>query len=180
MTDNLPNMMGLNTNLATAKSWIAYFPLEDFLGKKYNNIELHLTRFSLPQMTMNTTTVSYKGYEKEIPTKVMNASTKELTLEYLVDQNWNNYKCLYKWMSGIYGTINPSIDISDVNGINPTNYIPLRIYLLDNYKKKVIQFFYANVFIKIFNDLALEASNPEEVTHSFTCCYDSFTIEDID
>ena len=45
-------------------------------------------------------------------------------------------------MSGIYGTLNPTIDTSDINGINPTNYIPLRIYLLDNYKKKVIQFFY--------------------------------------
>lgn len=180
MTDNLPNMMGLNTNLANSNKWIAYFPLEDNLGKKYNNLELHLVRFSLPQMAMSTTTVSYKGYSKEIPTKVMNQDTKELTLEYLVDQNWNNYKCLYKWMSGIYGTINPTIDTSDINGINSTDYVPLRIYLLDNYKKKVIQFYYANVFIKYFNDLALEASNPEEITHSFTCCYDSFTIEDID
>lgn len=72
MTDNLPNMMGLNTNLANSNKWIAYFPLEDNLGKKYNNLELHLVRFSLPQMAMSTTTVSYKGYSKEIPTKVMN------------------------------------------------------------------------------------------------------------
>mgnify|MGYP001771833846 CR=1 FL=1 len=48
MTDKSPNMMGLNTNLANGNHWIAYFPLEDLLGKKYRNIELHLTRFSLP------------------------------------------------------------------------------------------------------------------------------------
>ena len=48
MTDKSPNMMGLNTNLANGNHWIAYFPLEDFLGKKYRNIELHLIRFSLP------------------------------------------------------------------------------------------------------------------------------------
>ena len=180
MTDKSPNMMGLNTNLANGNHWIAYFPLEDFLGKKYKNIELHLTRFSLPQMVMGTMQASYKGYQKEVPNKIINSDTKELTLEYLVDQNWNNYKCLYKWMSGIYGTLNPTIDTSDINGINPTNYIPLRIYLLDNYKKKVIQFFYQNTFIKMFNDLALEASNPEEVTHSVTLSYDNFFIEDID
>jgi hypothetical protein len=40
--------MGLNTNLANSNKWIGYFPLEDVLGKKYNNLELHLTRFSLP------------------------------------------------------------------------------------------------------------------------------------
>lgn len=48
MTDKSPNMMGLNTNLANSNKWIAYFPLEDNLGKKYNNLELHLVRFSLP------------------------------------------------------------------------------------------------------------------------------------
>ena len=32
----------------------------------------------------------------------------------------------------------------------------------------------------MFNDLALEASNPEEVTHSVTLSYDNFFIEDID
>lgn len=85
MTDKSPNMMGLNTNLANGNHWIAYFPLEDLLGKKYRNIELHLVRFSLPQMVMSSSMVSYKGYQKEIPLKVMNSETKELTLEYLVD-----------------------------------------------------------------------------------------------
>ena len=180
MTDKSPNMMGLNTNLANSNKWIAYFPLEDNLGKKYSNLQLHLVRFSLPQMVMSSSMVPYKGYQKEIPLKVMNSETKELTLEYLVDQNWNNYKCLFKWMSGIYGTINPTINTSDINGINPTDYVPLRIYLLDNYKKKVIQFYFQNCWIKTFNDLALEASNPEEITHSFTVSYDNYTIEDID
>ena len=68
----------------------------------------------------------------------MNAETKELTLEYIVDAKWTNYKSLFKWMSGIYGTLNPSTDVSDVKGINPTDYVPLRIYLLDSYKKKII------------------------------------------
>ena len=109
----------------------------------------------------------------------MNAESKELTLEYIVDSNWNNYKCLFKWMSGIYGTINPSIDISDVNGVNPSDYVPLRIYLLDSFKKKIIQFLFENCWIKMFNDLALEVNNSDEVHHSFTVVYDRYSIEDV-
>lgn len=174
-----PNLMGLNTNLANSNKWIGYFPLEDTLGKKYNNLELHLTRFSLPQMEMSSSEVSYRGYTKAIPLKVMNPATKELTLEYLVDENWINYSSLFTWMSGIYGTINPTTDISQVSGINPTDYVPLRIFLLDSYKKKKVQFLFENCWIKFFNDLALETSNPGEITHSFTVCYDNYRIEPI-
>ena len=174
-----PTMMGLATDYANSNKWFAYFPLESNLGKRAQNLELHLTRFSLPQMVMGSMTVPFKGYQKEMPTKVMNAESKELTLEYIVDSNWNNYKCLFKWMSGIYGTINPSIDISDVNGVNPSDYVPLRIYLLDSFKKKIIQFLFENCWIKMFNDLALEVNNSDEVHHSFTVVYDRYSIEDV-
>lgn len=87
---------------------------------------------------MGSTSVSFKGYQKEVPTKVLNSETKELTLEYLVDDKWTNYAALFKWMSGIYGTLNPITNTSDISGINPTDYIPLRIYLIDNFKKKII------------------------------------------
>ena len=43
-----PDMMGLDTNYANQNKWFAYFPLEDNLGKKYRNLELHLSRFTLP------------------------------------------------------------------------------------------------------------------------------------
>ena len=174
-----PDVMGLDTNYANQNKWFAYFPLESNLGKQYENLELHLARFTLPQMVMGSMTASFKGYQKEMPTKVMNAETKELTLDYVVDARWANYKCLFKWMSGIYGTINPSTDVSDVNGVNPSDYIPLRIYLLDSYKRKIIQFLFENCWIKMFNDLALDVSNPNEVIHSFTVVYDRYTIEDI-
>lgn len=57
-------------------------------------------------MEMSSTEVSYKGYTKAIPTKVMNPATKELTLTYLVDEYWQNYKALYLWMSSTGGNIN--------------------------------------------------------------------------
>ena len=71
-----PNIYGMDVNYAAANSWYAYLPIENILGKSYNSLNLHLTRFSLPSMETMSTTVSYKGYSKEIPVKVINAGTK--------------------------------------------------------------------------------------------------------
>ena len=87
---------------------------------------------------MGSTTVSFKGYAKEIPTKVLNAENKELTLSYIVDENWQNYRALFAWISAPEGTLNPIINEDTSSRIQPTEYIPLRIYLLDNYKQKKI------------------------------------------
>lgn len=173
-----PKLSGLDVSYSVSNKWIGYFPLENILGQEYKNIEMHLKRFSLPQIQMSSTTVSYKGYSKEIPTKVVNADTKELTLDYIVDSQWRNYKSLYAWMTGIEGTLNKMTD-DVLEPITPSIYLPFRVYLLDQYKNKIVQFCFTDCWIKTFNDIALEANNSNEVTHSFTMCYDDFTIESV-
>lgn len=178
MQVNNPNLLGLNVNYTASNSWFAMLPLENILGKKYNNLDLHLVRFSLPQMIQATTSIPYKGYSKEIPTKVINADTKELTLEYIVDEEWKNYKSLYTWMSAYEGALNPvTTDVTE--NITPSDYIPLHIYLLNNDKKKVISFLFEDCWLKVFNEISLEANNPDVVHHSFTFAYDQFLIEDM-
>ena len=172
------NLYGMDVNYATANAWYAYLPIESILGKKYKSLNLHLTRFSLPQMNMQTTTVSFRGVTKEIPTKVFNPDDKTLTLEYIVDEKWQNYRSLFAWMSGVTGAINKATD-DENTGIQPTDYIPLRIYLLDNYKKKVIEFVFENTWVKTFESLNLEQNNPGEIVHSFTFSYDRFSLVDI-
>lgn len=174
-----PNLYGLGVNYSSQNKWFAYLPLENVLGPKYGNLDLHIKQFSLPQLLMGSTTVSFKGYQKEIPTKVLNAENKELTLTYIVDEKWHNYKSLFAWISSPEGTLNPIIDEDTSKRIAPSEYITLRIYLLDNYKNKVIQFVFENCWIKIFNDLQLDVSNPAEITHSFTFVYDRYHIEDL-
>lgn len=95
---------------------------------------------------------SFRGYAKEMPTKILNPSTKEITLEYIVDSNWENYRALYAFMSNINGTLNP-VSTDEKTGILPSEYMPVRIYLLGPYKKKIIQFLFENCWIKIFNEL---------------------------
>lgn len=68
-------------------------------------------------MEITSATVSYKGYSKEIPTKVINPDSKMLTVEYIIDEKWVNYACLYAWLSHIYGTLNPMIENDDTDAI---------------------------------------------------------------
>lgn len=44
----LGRMQGLNTMYSHSNKWVGYFPLMNVLGPKYNNLELNLTRFSIP------------------------------------------------------------------------------------------------------------------------------------
>ena len=171
-------IFNMDVNYANENKWFAVYPLEDVLGKKYKNINLHLTKFSIPQLMQRSNTVRFTGYEKEIPGKVLIPSTKEVTLEYIVDADWTNYRALYALISNINGTINP-ISNDEKTGILPSEYLPLRIYLLSPYKKKLIQFMFENTWIKVFNEISLDVNSPNEVHHSFTIVFDQYHIEDV-
>ena len=171
-------IFNMDVNYANQNKWFAYCPLEDVLGKKYKNLNLHLTKFNIPQLMQGTMETSFRGYAKEMPTKILNPSTKEITLEYIVDSNWENYRALYAFMSNINGTLNP-VSTDEKTGILPSEYMPVRIYLLGPYKKKIIQFLFENCWIKVFNEISLDVNSPAEVTHSFTLAWDRYCIEDI-
>ena len=171
-------IFNMDVNYANQNKWYAYCPIEDVLGKKYKNLNLHLTKFNIPQLMQGTMETSFRGYAKEMPTKVLNPSTKEITLEYIVDADWQNYRALYAFMSNINGTLNP-ISTDEKTGILPSEYMPIRIYLLSPYKKKIIQFLFENCWIKVFNEIQLDVNSPAEVTHSFTVAWDNYLIEDV-
>lgn len=174
-----PNLVGLDQSYTNQSSWYCYLPLESVLGKRYNNLDLHLTRFSLPQIEMGSMTTSYRGYDKEIPNKVICPGSKQLTLEYIVDEYWQNYKSLYAWLGSINGTLNPVTDDTK-NGISPSDYLTMRIYLLNNYKRRVLQIEFYNCWIKMFGEVSIDYSSHEDVTHSFTFCYDDFRLVESD
>lgn len=169
---------GLERHSAITNKWIGYVPLESVLGKEYKNLELRLTRFTMPPIEIGTSTVSFKNYQLEVPTHVMNSDTKEVVFEYIVDEDFENYSALYNWASGI-GNI---VDIGDENnnertqGIMTRSLIPVRVWLLDSYKKVRREFLFEGAFIKQFNDLQLDFSQANEVHHSFTLAYYDFKV----
>lgn len=146
--------------MAIANSWVAYLPLEDTLGKRYKNLELHLRQFSIPQIEMGSMEVASHGYSKQMSTGVLNAGTKELTLSYIVDEYWQNYKSLWAWCQAPIGTVNPLTDDKS-KFHSASNYLTMRIYLMNNYKQKIVQFEFLNVWIRVFNELQLDVANQE-------------------
>lgn len=187
--NSMPKMQGLNTSFAIKNKWVMYVPLKSILPESFENIELNLTKFNLPQIQMNSTSTSFRGYTVELPTKLVNSDTKELTLEYIIDERWTAYKALYCWAAGI-GIFVPlteaSSDISNtagaaVNMIDP-NRLPIldcRIWLMDSYKKRIIDFVFRDCWIKNFSELDLDYSNTDEVHHRFTVAYSKFEIADV-
>lgn len=174
----LPETNGLNPTYATGNKWVGYVPIQNILGKRWNNLELNLTRFSIPQMEMGSTSTSFKGYEYYIPTKVMDGGSKEITFDYIVDQKWINYKSLYAWMSGLEGNINEVYKTSD-RGIALKDTLDVRVWLIDSFKNRILDLCFYDAWIRIFQDLALESSSTDPVTHSFTMCYSHYELVDI-
>jgi len=182
------SLEGLNTNYAIQNKWVMYIPLENALGKKYKNLELNLTRFTIPQMNIGSTSVPYKGYTYEFPTGLINAESREITINYIIDESWNAYRSLYIWAANI-GNIVPttataiqrSIETGSTAGLaefDATNLLNCRIWLINNYKKRIIDFIFHDCWIKNFSDLALDYANAQEVQHSFTMAYSFFEIAD--
>ena len=177
-TKEIPSLMGLGTDYAVTNKFVMYIPIQNVLGPEFKAIELNLTRFSIPQVLVGSTSVAFKGYTAEIPTGVINPDTKELTFEYIVDANWNNYRSLYCWAANI-GVVTP-VTKQSINPADMTKLLPIRVYLLDQYKRKIIEFIYENCWIKVFQDLALDyTQTPTELHHSFTLAYTNFSIADV-
>lgn len=171
-----PNMMGLATDYAVSNKFVMYVPLSLVLGKDYKNIEIPITRFTVPQIMIGSMTASFKGVTCELPTKVINPDSKEVTIEYMIDANWENYRSLYVWAANI-GIITPVSQTGKTTPISGKDFLDIRIYLLDQYKKKIIEFTYHNCWIKQFNDLNFDYTQPpEELKHSFNLVYTDFTI----
>ena len=173
----LPDMQGLGTDYAHQNKWVAYVPLENVLGRSYNNLQLNLTRFTIPQIQVGSTQQSYKGYSYNFPTHVIQPDTKEMTFEYIVDENWYNYKALYTFCSQT-GNFNP-VDDSSITGTAEaykSNFIDVRVWLINHYKKRVLDFLFHDCWIHMFADLALDYSSTEEVHHSFSFYYSTFEL----
>lgn len=172
---------GLDKHAAITNKWIGYVPLESILGKQYSNLELNLTRFSMPSIQLGSSSVSFKGYSVEVPTHVLNADTKEIVWEYIVDERFDNYAALYSWASGIGNLVTITDEDNSLNtlGILSNSTITCRVWLLDSYKNMLREFVFNNCWIKQFNELTLEYASANEVHHSITLAYSDFTVSKV-
>lgn len=175
---DLPQSNGLNPTYTTGNKWVGYIPIQNILGKKWNNLELNLTRFSIPQMEMGSASTSFKGYQYFMPTKVMDGGSKEINFDYIIDQNWYNYKSLYAWMSGLRGNINEVYKTNDT-GVSIKDTLDVRVWLIDSFKNRILDLCFYDSWIRIFQNVQLESASTDPVIHGFTLCYSHYEIMDI-
>ena len=137
---------GIERHAAITNKWIGYVPLQTILGNEYKNLELRLTRFTMPAIQIGSTSIAIKGYSVDIPTHILNSETKEVTFEYIVDEDFENYASLYAWASGIGNYVDLGDEHNETAGEILKSVIPCRVWLLDSYKKYASERFPKPIF----------------------------------
>ena len=180
------NAQGLNRSFAVSNKWIGYFPIENVV-RKAKGVELNLTAFTVPQVTLGSTSVPYKGYNVEMPTKLINAETKRLNVNYIIKSDWSDYMSLYAWAAdiGIFvpttpEAVNESVETGvgeNTGGMLKEQCINSRIWLIGPYKNHIVDFVFYDSWIVSFGDLQMDVKSAEQVHHSFTIAYSRFTVE---
>ena len=110
----------------------------------------------------------------------MDSGSKEITFDYIVDAKWINYKSLYAWMSGLEGNINEVYDTGDSSEVSTKDTLDVRVWLIDQFKNRILDLCFHDAWIKIFQDLALESSNVDPVQHAFTMVYSHYELVDFE
>lgn len=80
----------------------------------------------------------------------MDANTKEIVIEYIIDEKWQNYKSFYLWCAATEGQINEVADTQNLQNISMRDFIDCRIWLIDSFKNRIIDFVFENCWIKNF------------------------------
>jgi hypothetical protein len=172
----------LNLNFATTNKWIADIPLKTILDD-INDIQLNLATFSIPSIDISSIDINFKGNQIKLPGNISQPGEKSVSFEYLISSDWSNYITLYKWIDQM-AKLNKIVKDSEYSQrayvkLNDKNIymIPITVYLLDEFKNKVIKFKYHNCWISSFAEISMSyQDDPTEIKHSFTLNYSNFEL----
>jgi hypothetical protein len=163
-------------NLATNTRWMAVIPFYQIDDSfKTGDVAFNLATFSLPEMSIGSTTVGYHGYEVEIPNFVRSGD-KTVTFDYLMSSDWHQYLLLWQWANKIAkapgsGTEEGVKNLGDIS-------VPIRFYALSEFRKPIFEIVYNNCWIKDFGGISVDYQDSESsvILHSFTCAYTDFEL----
>lgn len=180
INDNADRQMDYKNTVAVKNKWIADIDLS-VISPELSKIVLPLVNFAIPEVNISTAKTYYRGVEFEIPTGVFKPSAREITFNYLIDQDWNNYISLYQWIN-LYCPIEqvvPDNMITRKDSPIQTTFpiLPINVYLLSAYKLPLVRIKYDNCYIKQFGDIMLDyQEDPEVIKQEFTIRCTDFSI----
>lgn len=136
----------------------------------------------IPSIDVEYSVERYQGQSFSI-SKHSKAPPQPITVNFTIDNNFNNYWFIYKWLDlisddshGLYDSKNIGRTVMGMPGIPyQTN---LTIYALDEYQKaKTIQFVYTNAFPVSLGGINWNYQQDGIVTCTFSFMYSQFKAE---
>lgn len=160
-------------NFSTANKWVAVIPFQ-IIDPNYTSdtVMFNLTNFSLPEMSVATTTQTFHGYEMEIPTNVRNQD-KTLTFEYMLSSDFHQYKVLYKWLDKIVKEEGSGSEYSLGQYV-----LPIHIIMLSEFKQPIFEIIFNECWLSNLGalDFDYQDDDASPIKHSFTVTYFNFEL----
>jgi hypothetical protein len=158
---------------ATKNKWYAVLPLS-LISRDFKDTTIQLQEFTIPRIYIGEADMTIKGVTVKIPNRTYNPSNKTITFHYLIDSLWNSYYNLYQWV-GVYPSIdNPTPNSKYVLNSTENSFwtIPIYVYLLDEFKNKIIKVTYFDCWPTEFAQFDVAyTSEPDVMAHSFAVNY---------
>ena len=182
MSNRTHNTYGLDPNYAAENKWYLYLPMKTVIGNAAADLDLAVSQFYLPGVTVETSTASFKGYDIQVPQpRLINPGEKNLKFRYIVNDDWYNYCTLYTWAVKL-GILNLPTDSNQTiqaaaNAEGTSKFLTARLYLLSPFKKKIVEFIFEYSFLKDFGELLLTYDDSKPVYHDITLAYNFFKVE---
>lgn len=163
-------------NYSTDNKWLAMIPF--YTIKKelpFKDTLLNLYDCAIPNIELAKIPVSFHGIPHHIPGNVK-LYPLEMAFNYIMSWDWHQYKLLNEWYNLIV----------DKDGVgNTTDYkdfvIPIRVIILSEFKKPVMEFMFENCWISDIGGPSLSYQNGARVLVSnfkvqFSNFYPIYTI----
>jgi hypothetical protein len=136
----------------------------------------------VPDVEIPALNLRYSGQTLATSSQARN-SYPPLTVNFTVDNRFNNYWTIYKWLNllnhdrtGIYN----SSDILPENKFNNKDILVyaanISIFALDEYDKRSIEFKYINAFPTALGGISFNNRDPGEIETSFTFNYSQLLV----
>ena len=167
---------------ATVNKWYADIPLS-MISRDFKDFSVQLQDFTIPRIEVGHATLPFMGVEVSVPNRIFNASGKEISFKYLVDENWESYLSLYQWANCYESIDNPTPNDKVQENDNPNAWwiIPIHVHLLNPYLKNTMHIMYYGCTLKYLDEFHVSyTEKPSPVTHSFRITYQRVEISHSD
>jgi len=132
--------------------------------------EYFVKGFNIPELSIDMMNINFHSSTIRSPMSKENMDLSNLSIEFKVDENMDNYYNLYHWMQSIrYGDVTEEIlRQSYIKGIN--------LVLLDNQRNPTKTFKFTNAFLTNLGGLNLTMTNDSEVSFSTNFTYEEVQV----